>query len=79
MVSQPRYSGFGSAPKAPVKPDHIAAAIRTVRAEINGLEALGEAFANDLRAPFDAAVEAIRAAAGTGRGDGHGQERTRRS
>jgi arabinose-5-phosphate isomerase len=64
MVIQPRYSGFGSAPKVSAKPDHIAAAIRTVRAEINGLEALGEAFAHELRAPFDAAVEAIRAAAG---------------
>src|ERR1700679_3597075 len=64
MVIQPRYSGLESAQKGPAKPDHIAAAIRTVRAEINGLEALGEAFANGLRAPFDAAVEAIREAAG---------------
>jgi arabinose-5-phosphate isomerase len=45
-------------------PDHIGAAIRTVRAEINGLEALGQALANELHAPFDAAVEAIREAAG---------------
>jgi len=76
MATQPRYSGLGSAPKVPVEPDHIAAAIRTVRAEIDGLEALGEAFANGLRAPFNAAVEAIQEAAGrvvvTGMGEsGH--------
>ena len=59
MVTQPRYSGLESAQKGPAKPDHIAAAIRTVRAEINGLEALGEAFANGLRAPFDAALCAV--------------------
>jgi arabinose-5-phosphate isomerase len=64
MVSQPRYSGLTSAPKVLVKPDHIGAAIRTVRAEINGLEALGRSFAHELRGPFASAVEAIRAAAG---------------
>ena len=64
MVTQPRYNGLESPPKVPVKPDHITAAIRTVRAEIAGLEALAVALANGLKEPFDAAVEAIREAKG---------------
>ena len=64
MVTQPRYSGLAFSPKVPLEPDHIAAAIRTVRAEIDGLEALALALSGDLRDSFDAAVEAIRTATG---------------
>jgi len=44
--------------------DHAASALRTVAAETEGLRALAAALGNGLRAPFEAAVEAILAAKG---------------
>ena len=44
--------------------DHVAAATRTVRAEIDGLKALTAALESGLRRPFEQAIEAIRAATG---------------
>ncbi len=44
--------------------DHIASAVRTVAAEIAGLQALTGALQNGLKAPFEAAIAAIAAAEG---------------
>lgn len=44
--------------------DHVASALRTVQAEIEGLSALTDALTNGLRAPFEAAVAAIAASKG---------------
>ncbi len=48
----------------PVSIDHSASALRTVRAEIAGLDALVEGLEDGLREPFEAAVNAIAAAVG---------------
>ncbi|MHB8528571.1 MAG: KpsF/GutQ family sugar-phosphate isomerase [Caulobacteraceae bacterium] len=44
--------------------DHAASAVRTVHAEITGLEALVEGLENGLRGPFEEAVSAIASATG---------------
>jgi arabinose-5-phosphate isomerase len=51
-------------PKPAPVADHAASAVRTVRAEIEGLEALANALRDELRAPFEAAVARIAAAPG---------------
>ena len=53
-----------ASPKLAAVADHAASASRTVAAEIAGLEALVGALENGLKAPFEAAVDAIAAAKG---------------
>jgi len=53
-----------SAPKPAAPSNHSASAVRTVTAEIEGLKALAAALEDGLRAPFEAAVEAMAAATG---------------
>ncbi len=53
-----------ASPKLAPLANHAASATRTVAAEIAGLEALVEALENGLKAPFEAAVDAIAAARG---------------
>ena len=53
-----------ASPKLAPAPDHAASAVRTVAAEIAGLEVLARALQNGLKAPFEAAIEAIIAGPG---------------
>jgi arabinose-5-phosphate isomerase len=64
-VGRPIPIGLPAVPKdaprktAPSQPDHSAAGVRTVAAEIEGLRALAAALQTSLRANFDAAVATI--------------------
>ncbi len=59
-----RKVGLAPAPLDDGEMDYVAAATRTVRAEIDGLKALNTALESGLRRPFEQAIEAIRAATG---------------